>query len=106
MLAKIYSITSDGLIHTPAAPGRGRPSGTTKLGVLDSEQFALRLFSTYQQLPTDARSKVEVAKAMNISRRTLHRYLDRWLIVWPPTGEVEALIDRLRAEKAGEVAQG
>lgn len=103
-LAKIYGIASLGVVHTMRAPGRGRPSGTTRF---DERVFVKDLFDTYQQLPEDQRSREEVAKALGISRRTLHRYCERWDILWPPVGveTLEEVLTRLAAQNTALEAQ-
>jgi len=103
-LARIYGIASVGVIHTQRSPGRGRPAGSTRF---DERVFAKQLFEVYEQLPRDHRSREEVAQALGISRRTLHRYLDKWAIVWPPsqTETLEEVLERLAAENAAQEAR-
>jgi len=99
MLAKIYGIASAGFVRRPPASGRtGRPVGTTRWG---EAEFVKTLFEEYEALPPGQRSRDEVAEAMKISRRTLHRYLDRWAIPWPPVQSetLEDVLDRLRQEQ-------
>src|SRR5215467_12567026 len=90
ILTKVYQMVSVGVVHTHRGPGKGRPIGTTKR---NEAVFLKDLFDTYERLPEDGRTREEVARELNISRRTLHRYLDRWSIAWPP--QVETLEDVL-----------
>lgn len=102
MMAKIYALASEASVHTRGAVApRGRPHGTGKYD--DRVVFAKRLLNAYQSLPEDDRSKGDVAQALGMSRRTLHRYLGRWAVIWPPT-EQEVVLEQLRAEQAAKEA--
>lgn len=101
LLARIYALASQGVVHTPTARRAGRSFGSTKRSEQD---FIQELFVTYQQLPAAHRRRDDVALAMGISRRTLHRYLERWAIRWPPD-QVETLEDVLARLTAQNAAQ-
>jgi len=91
-LAKIYGLASLAVVRRfPGAARTGRPRGSTRF---DEQVFARDLFERYRAQPPDQRSRADLAKAMGISRRTLHRYLDRWDLAWPPS-ELETLEDVL-----------
>jgi hypothetical protein len=80
-LALICRIVSNGMMHGQIGLPLGRRWGQTKI---DEMVFAKTLFETFHKLPPDQRSKGGVARELRISRRTLHRYLERWQIPWPP----------------------
>lgn len=103
LLARIYTIASLALVHPPTVQKRGRKYGSTRI---NEKVFAKTLVDTYEGLPPEQRNRDGVAQAMGISRRTLHRYLDRYDIVWPPSLDtLDEVLERLRRQQAALQAQ-
>lgn len=99
VIAKAYAALSLGTIHRPlTARPMGRPSGTTRM---QEEVFKRDLWEAYASLPENKRTRQEVAAKLGINRRTLLRYLERWVILWPPiqTETLEEVLARLKAEQ-------
>lgn len=107
LITKLHGLTALGLVHNPRMRGRGRPTGSSRWS---ERVFVKELFARYAALPESRRTRVDVAIAMGISRRTLDRYLHQWDIAWPPDDSKETIVQVLarlaRQKPSGATPEG